>query len=57
VTCGTCRFFSREDNYVGECRRYAPRPTADMNEWTWPVVHQAHWCGEFQPKSTEVDGG
>jgi hypothetical protein len=42
---------------AGLCRRYAPKPGANMNgngaahdnESLWPKVASDEWCGEWQP--------
>jgi hypothetical protein len=63
--CGACDYFhsSKPDDsgepYIGECRRYAPRP-ARMSvddydsgvefEFRWHEVSATDWCGEFSAK-------
>lgn len=55
--CETCRFWLREDECDGWCRRYPPlaltedatlRGAADA--WSFPTVSTSDWCGEYQPK-------
>ena len=36
---------------MGECRRYAPRPTNDPDTSQfvfWPEVNREDWCGEWE---------
>ena len=38
------------------CRRYAPRPLVmhdedAATEWTWPIVFEENWCGEWSGKN------
>lgn len=56
--CGQCRFFvpTKAENNKGECRRYAPRPGANLQiggkdiarDPRWPVVDSDCCCGEFE---------
>ena len=45
--CGNCTYFDPDPNEdsVGACRRYAPRPAAV--DLPWPTVVDSDWCGEF----------
>ena len=31
-----------------QCRRYAPRPTPNLQATTWPHVEADDWCGEYK---------
>jgi hypothetical protein len=56
-TCSNCAFWEApqsEPKQVGECRRYAPRPSVDEGHaeratvfTTWPNTYESDWCGEF----------
>jgi len=56
-TCSNCVFWEApqsEPKQVGECRRYAPRPSVDGGHaerstvfTTWPNTYESDWCGEF----------
>lgn len=56
--CETCRFwngFEHQQNEIGECRRYAPRPLDAQRHSSWHHPQFAHmlaggWCGEHMPK-------
>lgn len=48
IWCGDCRhYFEGRHEGDGTCRRYAPRPMAQGDEWEWPAVMDFQWCGEF----------
>lgn len=50
--CFNCKFY-RGDQYIGECRRYAPRPFlkgTDQKGFFWPLVDPIKWCGEWEEK-------
>lgn len=54
-TCDVCKYWQREGDHFGECRRNAPTPqNKDLREpigaW-WPATNDDDWCGEFQPVS------
>lgn len=60
-TCRFCRFWyptskvkqqvsSAEERKIaarGQCRRYAPQPSALTTAWM--VTKSEEWCGEFRP--------
>lgn len=52
--CVKCKFFhAYEENDLGECRRYAPKPFSYKEnvsevDFAWPIVHPGQWCGEFE---------
>ena len=46
--CRECRFAERLEEAM-RCRRCAPRPGQERNEW--PIVWHDDWCGEFESKS------
>ena len=57
--CRTCRFYeftdSREQDQLGTCLRYAPRPQLVTTEnpkelfyAEWPTVRCNDWCGDWQ---------
>ena len=57
--CKGCRFFNDRAGADGSgyCRRYPPRVmdrTQDKEDWCWPIVHGADWCGEWQKKPEAV---
>lgn len=42
------------DPYMGQCRRYAPRPTRqvdDLETVFWPLTAQDDWCGEWEQEA------
>ena len=59
-TCKTCAWWLKHEpdgnrpvhlrpGDVGECRRHAPRQTAEL--WAdWAITHQDAWCGEWEGK-------
>jgi hypothetical protein len=61
--CSNCRFFRYggepdDDTDVGDCRRYAPRPSEGGGlRALWPEVHLHEWCGEWEGASrAETEG-
>lgn len=61
MRCDECKFWSAIDgtNGVGECHRYAPKPTMGYYQSNgsekemaayWPETLMGEWCGEFQRK-------
>lgn len=48
--CENCRYSEFENEIKGTmfCRRYAPRPGTDFEEW--PLVWDEDWCGEWEEK-------
>lgn len=60
--CENCRFWvpinEQDAEGTGECRRHAPRPSADYSRCgIWPSTEQDSWCGEHEPKDTGLSGG
>lgn len=54
-TCGACRFFIREVEDGGECRRSPPAVAADEEDClisVFPVVPACWWWGEFQRRTS-----
>ena len=58
--CETCRFYSRINPDIGQCRRYAPRPDCfdvdDDGETIWPDFPEMcwdDWCGEWQQRQPQ----
>ena len=57
VRCGTCRFFTPNENHWGECHRYPPvRVDEDhahsVEGWEQPIVTEyLTWCGEHTPNA------
>jgi hypothetical protein len=58
-----CRFWLADERCEGICRRHAPHATfqghlddnADYpTHRIFPVTYRHDWCGEYQPKTTEV---
>ena len=49
-SCKNCRYSEYENEAKGTmfCRRYAPKPGTDFEEW--PLVWDDDWCGEFEQK-------
>jgi len=61
--CENCRFWQQyEGTKMGDCRRYAPRPNADLvkvhgknesnfrvSHWVWTSLDD--WCGEWSQGS------
>ena len=49
-----------EKQEYGFCRRHAPSPRqfdpAKNLEYSWPLVWQGEWCGEWQPRKEATDG-
>lgn len=47
--CKRCKWFDRFDG-KGYCHRYAPTPLNHErgDEWTFPIVEQNAWYGEFK---------
>jgi hypothetical protein len=64
-TCGNCRFADKRrtdaDQYlvdISECRKRAPRERYAGHEVLlakWPLVKDADWCGEYEPRATGAD--
>src|SRR5579859_3335301 len=60
--CDSCRFFRTYsvDAYLGECRRYAPRPCLEGDPGAsapsagWPKVSAEDWCGEHEPRPPQA---
>jgi len=58
--CDTCAYFKTYsvDAYLGECRRYAPRPCLEGDPGAsapsagWPKVCAEDGCGEFEARQT-----
>lgn len=47
-TCGSCRFFLREEGARrGECRAHPPQVANAFT--TFPAVFEKAWCGEHSP--------
>lgn len=44
VTCGNCAFHHHSRTGWGECRRYAPRASAEIS---WTSTRDNSWCGDF----------
>ena len=44
MKCTNCKFFNTAES---ECRRYAPSPTENGSNASWPSVSAEDWCGEF----------
>ena len=55
--CKECRYSESENEAKGTmfCRRYAPKPGTDFEEW--PLVWDFDWCGEWGPEDEEVENG
>lgn len=59
IICRTCKFFDKDedDDEIGDCRRYPPRPVA-LGEGEWhtlfPMVHPSLFCGEWQPNPVTI---
>lgn len=39
-----------EKTFVGECRRYPPKPQEKLKHVVWPVTNDYDWCGEYESK-------
>lgn len=57
--CSICRWYHRatsdDDEDLGYCHRYPPRPVALAElriEHCWPEVAGDDFCGEFRAKGT-----
>ena len=54
LTCRECKYWQPEPENSeysgrGQCRRYAPRLTAEA--WAdWALTLPLQWCGESEPK-------
>ena len=63
--CQTCRNWQSDTGEMGECRRYAPRPSVECalptvavpegeedtsGEAVWPVTFASDWCGEYRER-------
>ncbi len=48
-SCSECRFFRGKGGGEGACRRRAPDANASGcgRAFSWPVVKDVNWCGEF----------
>lgn len=50
---------AEKDEY-GFCRRHAPSPRqfdpAKCIEYSWPLVYDSQWCGEWQQRQEAKDG-
>ena len=58
-TCGTCWWWKKEQNGLGECRRHPPTPIVmKFSEplRMWPRTEEADWCGEWAARKDETDG-
>ena len=58
-TCENCRSWQEEETipYMGQCRRYAPRPEAtppvespESMDAIWLRTRCEDWCGEWRAK-------
>ena len=49
-TCSNC-FYAVEICSGLECRRYAPRPSLERDDWEWPFTRPTAWCGEHRPNA------
>ena len=51
--CKTCRYSEVSPDVEDAifCKRYAPRPGIDFEEW--PIVWENDWCGEFEPEEQD----
>jgi hypothetical protein len=47
--CGTCKYFSYDDDGLGECRVVHPK-IDEYGDGIFPVVRQTMWCGEYQKR-------
>lgn len=49
LCCSKCKWFDRFNSH-GYCHRYAPRPLNHErgDEWSYPVVTEDGWCGDFE---------
>ena len=53
--CKICQYWavSPDDEDVGECRRYAPRPGTETG---WALTLYSAWCGEYvERKGLQTD--
>lgn len=51
--CMVCRYsVLRKDLGFLTCNRYAPSPTNEDDDVSWPVVNQNDWCGEFKSEAS-----
>ena len=53
--CGDCRYYFKESDYRGQCRRYPPQVWCESNPETtcgvgcsFPEMKKEEWCGEFK---------
>lgn len=64
MRCEICRYFEIPSKnltaHFGRCMRYAPHPRPytvglmpPTDTWTWPIMRDTKFCGEFQPKPEE----
>jgi|DEB0MinimDraft_6_1074348.scaffolds.fasta_scaffold172435_2 hypothetical protein len=60
--CGTCRFWEpnlKSRSINGECHIRAPQVVADADreepQTAWPRTLHIDWCGEHEPKPTDID--
>lgn len=58
-SCGNCRFMDWMSDSEGQCLRYPPsilRPNrpgiASADDYTFPIIYEHEWCGEWKPAPT-----
>lgn len=56
MSCEECRFYEGfyKGSESGRCHRYAPRPHANDEEWSFPTTLAQDWCGEFEQRQTDA---
>lgn len=51
--CHNCKFWQKDDDDVGNCRRYPPAVLHDESDGVfcvWPWTEPESWCGEHSVK-------
>jgi hypothetical protein len=53
AACASCKYFvpSRENEFVGICRRNPPSVKDRFGGDYWPTVGRGAWCGEYKEAS------
>jgi hypothetical protein len=62
-SCYNCRWWDSNDELIGQCRRFAPRPIAVIDHdprsnfpvAEWPTTLAGEFCGDFR-EPWEVTG-
>lgn len=55
--CANCKFWQKNTDAWGECRRQAPQPCVTLERHAqpstlWPATGPGDWCGEYSAEES-----